>query len=474
MRLKNKIRLIVNFLLVTIILLVTSCADGFKETEIFSSSVKNTTLLSPDSIVFTPSADETTLTISWPVVYGAGGYQVSFYKVDDPANPVVVGTENQVVDGCSTTRELLSDTKYKAVVKTLGNTTYNNKDATTAIEASYSTYAAATAVIPTGTDLYQYFTAHPITASTADQIYELQAGGSYTMTGNIPTGLANVTIRGDKVTHPTVTMSSGVFISDGGGFNLKTINFDCSNFTGSGLITFNSTLNTSASTYLSGYTGIMVSSSVTVQSCKITGLATPLLYDNAKKYALTTFLIKDCIIGQNTTSKSLISMAGGMIKDLTFTNSTFYNTQVATGGYLIQYANSTNVSKITGSGWATGSVTLTNNTFWQIYKSSKIANYSGMSQTYNTLTVQKCIFVDTGNQRAIRDLSINTTMVRTLGYNSYWFGGVFASAEISTSYDNSSTYINTDPTLKDPANGDFTVGGAAQISAQTGDPRWLQ
>ena len=105
MKLKNEIRIIVNCLLVTIVLLVTSCVDGFKENEVFSSDVRNTTLQSPDSIVFTPStANDTLITISWPVVFGAGGYQVSFYKVDDPANPVVVGTENQVVDGCSTTR----------------------------------------------------------------------------------------------------------------------------------------------------------------------------------------------------------------------------------------------------------------------------------------------------------------------------------------------------------------------------------
>jgi len=475
MKLKNEIRIIVSFLLVTIVLLVTSCVDGFKENEVFSTDVRNTTLQSPDSIVFTPStANDTLITISWPVVFGAGGYQVSFYKVDDPANPVVVGTENQVVDGCSTTRRLLADTKYKAVVKTLGNTTYNNKDAVAATVKTYSTLVPANAIIPSGTDLYAYFTANPITASKADQVYELEIGGTYTMTGDIPTGLANVTIRGNKVTHPTVTMSSGVFISDGAGFNLSTINFDCSNFTGKGIITFNATLNTSAPNYLTGWSGMEVTSPVSLRSCKITGLTTPLIYDNGVKYALATFIINDCVIGQNTLTKNLISMAGGMVKDLSLTNSTFYNIQNATAGYMIQYANATNTSKITGSGWASGSVTLTNSTFWQVYKSYRMANYSGMGQTYNTLNVQQCIFVDCGSQRVIRDLSFNTTMVRKIGYNSYWFGGVFPSAEISTSYDNSSTYMNTDPQLKDPANADFTVQGAAQIAAKAGDPRWLK
>jgi hypothetical protein len=456
--------------------------DGFKENEVFSSSVRNTTLQSPDSIVFTPStASDTLITISWPVVVGAGGYQVSFYKVDDPAHPVPVGIENQVVDGCSTTRLKLTDTKYKAVVKTLGNKTYNNKDAVAATTATYSTLIPANAVIPSGTDLYAYFTANPITASNADQVYELEIGGTYTMTGNIPTGLANVTIRGNKVTHPTVTMSSGVFISDGGGFNLSNINFDCSNFTGKGLLTFNSTFNPSASTtvsttapaYLSGWSGMMVASPVTFRSCKVTGLTVPLIFDNGAKYALATFTISDCIIGQNTLTKSLIAMTGGIIKDLTLTKSTFYNTQVATAGYTIQYVNSTSVLKIIGSGWASSSATLTNCTFWQMNTQNRFVNYSGMSQSYNTMTAQYDIFVDTGNQRIIKDLCINATMKHNIGFNSYWFGGVFATPETTSGYDNGSNDITTDPQLKDPANGDFTVQGAGQISAKCGDPRWL-
>jgi len=494
MRLKNKIRFIVNFLLVTIVLLATSCVDGFKETEVFSSGVTNTTLLSPDSIAFTPSADVTTVTITWPVVYGAGGYQVSFYKVDDPANPVVIGTENQIIDGCSTTRSIAEDTKYKMVIKTLGNTQSNNKDAISTNEVAYSTLLPTTATIPTGTDLSTYFAQNPIPSSTKELAYQLETGGSYTMSGDVPIGLTNVTIRGDKINHATVKMSSGVFLSSGAGLKLKFLDFDCSSFTGSGIISFNPTLNTSASTYLSGYAGMMVSSPVVFQSCKITGLATPLMFDNGKKYALTTFLIKDCIIGQNTASKTLISMGSGYVKDLTITNSTIYNTQIPTGGVLIQYANGTNAPKITGSGWATGSVTLTNSTFWQVYTNSAITNYSGFpSSAGNTLTLQKCIFVDCDKFKSISaTLCVNsTTPTRVFGYNTYWItSGTLATTSstglapgcplyeiYSSTYkfaDNSGTVIQSNPALKDPANADFTVGGAAQISAQTGDPRWLQ
>lgn len=471
---KNKTRrTIVNFFLVAIVLFVTSCADGFIDHEVFSPGVTGATMASPvaDSVKFTPSADGTTVTISWPVVNGAGGYKVSFYKVDDPSNPVIIGAENQVVDGCSTTRAITEDTKYKFVIQTLGNTQYNNSDAPSATSTAYSTLLPTYATIPTGTDLAQYFTSHPIPSSTTELAYQLEAGGSYTMTGNVALPLTNITLRGDKVNHAKVTMSSGVFLSDGAGVKIKFIDFDCSGFTGVGLLTYNATQNANLP-QAGGY--YLVTSPVVFQSCKITGLATPLTFDNAKKYALQTFLIKDCIIGQNTLTKNLISAAGGFIKDLTIANSTLYNVQNATGGYMIQYLNSANVSKATGSGWASGSINITNCTFWQSYKTSKMANYSGMGQNYNTLTLQKCIFVDCGSQRVVRDLEYNTTMVRVFGYNTYWYGGVYSSAEVSTSYDNSSTFINTDPQLKDPANANFKVQGAAQIAAQTGDPRWLQ
>lgn len=491
MEMKNKIRLIVNFLLVTIVLLITSCVDGFKENEVFTTDVKNATLVAPDSIAFTPSADGTTLTIAWPVVFGAGGYQVTFYKVDDPTNPVVIGTENQTVDGCSVTRPIAEDTKYKVVIKTLGNTQYNNKDAVSAKEAAYSTLLAVTDTIKSGMDLSVYFASKPIPSSTTELAYQLEAGGSYTMSGNVPIGLTNVTIRGDKVNPANVKVTSGSFLSDGAGLKLKFINFDCSTFAGTSLIAFNSTLNSSATVCT---WGTLITSPVALQSCKITGLATPLIYDNGKKYAMQTFLIKDCIINQNVANKNLISMGAGYVKDLTILNSTIYNTQIATGGYLIQYANSTNATKITGSGWATGSVTLSSSTFWQVCPNSAIVNYSGFSSSAgNTLSLQKCIFVDCDKVKSISATMCanSATPTRGYGYNTYWVtSGTTVTTgstglppgcplyEIySSTYkyaDNSGTVIQSDPQFTNPTSGIFKVQGSDQISAQTGDPRWLQ
>ena len=80
----------------------------------------------------------------------------------------------------------------------------------------------------------------------------------------------------------------------------------------------------------SSYTVVPTTAPIAIQSCKITGLKYYLFFDNynssspTKKYAIGTFLTKDCIIGQNTNSfnQATIRFGGGMVKDMTITNST--------------------------------------------------------------------------------------------------------------------------------------------------------
>lgn len=452
-----------------IVIFLSSCIDGYKDDWTFSPGVEGDVLESPkvEDVVFTPNATEPIVVVSWPVVLGSGGYQFSLYIMDDPENPVVVGEENEIVDGCSVKRDLLEDTKYKAVIKTLGNVKYNNKDAVSASEINYSTLLTAT-TIPDGTDLADYFTENPI-PETADEIaYELVAGGKYTMSNHINLGLTNVTIRGNKINHPTIKMGSGVFMSDGAGFKLKFLNFDCTNFSGNAVIVYNPTQNAAAIS--NGW--IAVTSPVAIQNCKFTDLPKQLIFDSNKKYAVQNFIIKDCIVEQNTAKERAIYMQGGLIKDLAISNSTIYNKQL-NDNYFIQYS-SNRVTANAAWNWASGSVTLINNTLWQVATKKQMANYAGLAQKGNTLTVQKCIFVDCGNKEVIRRLAGgNTNITRVLGDNSYWFDGAFVSGEISNNYDNSGTHIESDPQLKNPSNGDFTVGGAGQIEKRTGDPRWL-
>jgi len=99
-------------ILFIIVLLFSSCIDGYEDDELWSSGVENITLESPnvEDVTITPSADGSTLNFQWPVVMGAGGYEFSLYIVDDPNNPVAVGEEKQIIDGTTVQREMKEDT----------------------------------------------------------------------------------------------------------------------------------------------------------------------------------------------------------------------------------------------------------------------------------------------------------------------------------------------------------------------------
>lgn len=462
-------------------LLSVSCIDGYKDDGAWSSGVNNISLQSPpaEEVAIVPSADGTTLTVSWPVVMGAGGYEFSLYIVDDPENPVVVGEEKQVIDGCSVEREMQEDTYYKVVIKSLGNPKYNNTEAQAATEIAYNNLLPVTATIPDGTNLREYFETNPIPESTTELCYELEAGGDYTMDGDVAIGMTSVTIRGSKVNRAKLKMTAGAFLNDGAGFKLQYTNIDCSSFEGTSIILLNSTYNPVAEANLTpgGYYVIPTTSPIVVQSCNITGLYQRLFYDNNKKYGVGSLLIKDCVIGQNTSSSiQVLRSQQAVIKNLTLTNSTFYNQKI-NGGYFMQLQGA-QIGKVepTTETWANANLTITNCTFWQVVKTDQMGNYSNnFAQKGNTITIQKSIFVDCGNKAVVRRLGGgNTNATLTCGYNSYWYDGVFVAAELTTNpKDASGTHFETDPMLRDPANGDFTVGGSGQIAQRTGDPRWL-
>ncbi|MDR0745850.1 MAG: DUF4957 domain-containing protein [Mediterranea sp.] len=460
--------------------LFVSCIDGYEDDKAWSSGVENASLESPaaEKISIVPSADGSKLKITWPVVPGAGGYEFSLYIVDDPENPVLVGEEKQVIDGCTAEREMVEDTYYEVIIKTLGNPKFNNKEAAQATEVAYNNMLDVTATIPNGTNLTEYFATNPIPESTTELCYELEPDGEYTMDGNVPVGLTSVTLRGNKVKHPKVTMTNGAFLNDGAGFKLKFIDLDCTNFDGTSVILLNPTFNPAAVLGQEGrYCIIPTTSPIAVLSCTIKGLKQRLFYDSNQYYGVGTLLIKDCVIEQNTTgSIQLIRSQRAVIKDLSLVNSTFYNKQ-SNGGYFIQLqgAKVTEV-KPAEETWASANLLITNCTFWQVVKNDQMGNYSNnIAQKGNNITILNSIFVDCGNKAVVRRLgggNANATLI--CGLNTYWYDGAFVSTELTTTpKDASGTHIETDPQLKDPENGDFTVGGSEQIAKRTGDPRWL-
>ncbi len=479
---------------------LVSCAEGFNDDEVFNSGVTDTQLESPDASKFVVSSvsigGEEGFLITWPVVYGAGGYSFTLYNVDDPDNPVVVGVENQYIDGCSTNRPKQEDTKYKVVVKTLGNLKYNNSEAISPSEYSFTTLTPSVATIPDGADLAEYFTNNPIQSSTTEQAYDLVAGGSYTLNNSLDFELNWVTLRGDKVNHPTITYGSNGRLLTKSGLKLKFIDFDCNAMpatSGSAaLLALNADPVATEFTTIGTGGYFQIEKDIVIQSCNIQGINKFLFWDNNKKYCVKTFRIDDCIIALNSAAQIIYAQGGG-IKDLILSKNTFYGL-VASSSFFIQY-NSGARGTTDRMGYPGASICLYYNTFYNVVSNGQMGNYNGMAQASTELKLTQNLFVNCGNKEVVRRLSHSSNNpVRTLLYNCYWYDGGFTTSQemghangdkSGTGFYATTTFTgpisNPDPELVNftPTLSNFTIADgspaifAPDYAEKVGDPRWL-
>ena len=473
-------------MLVIFMLLFASCAIGYDDSETYSSDVRDAQLESPDLskmevITRTTVTGSEILEFRWPVVHGAGGYEFTLYNVDDPDNPIIVDKiGSEIINGCTALRTKAEDTKYEIVVLTLGNEKYNNKTATAPSRTTYSTLVPTFATIPSGTDLGVFFTENPIQPleeGIEEIAYDLEPGGIYTMSADVALNLTTLTIRGDKIDHAKLKVTgNSSFISDGAGFKLKWLDIDMADYTGKGFISYNATVNPDAKADNNFYA---TQTSNQLVSCNITNLKKPILCDNGKKYALYEFQFRDCVIEQNLgSSEYFIDFSTGIVKDLRIMNTTIYN-KTRTSNNWIRYGN-VQIDKADHRpfpSWNKAGFDIRNSTFWQVAHTKQMFNSNGFNRTANYVTIQSTIFVDCGNKEVTRRFLMGSANPeRTFNMNTYWYLGETPAGEVnpSSSYsDKTGTHIDADPKLKDPANGDFTVTGAEQISKMTGDPRWL-
>lgn len=448
----------------------TSCAqDGYDDDERWSSGVNNTALASPDadSIKIIPSADGSKTNISWPVVYGAKGYKC--YVTDITPNGDTLVVADSLIDGCSMNVAREEDLDYTVSIKTIGNETLGNTDAAEASVKKFNTFTKTYATIPDGTDLSDYFNTNPIPAdSTSLLCYNLEPGGKYTVNGELDLQNHNITIRTSVPTnHATITYGASGKIKTAAGLNLKYTDFDMTNCTNR-LIE----MDDNAGNYITANADglFLMTDPVTINSCNITGLSNSLFYSSVN-YAIKTFIVKNCKVHCNTVpgvKTTFIYCKGGFINDLTVQNSTFWDENTTNGGFFAQI----NGGPSKNAGWLNGgSATYQSCTFYNIVNTGKLGNYNMMKRVY-TFTLSKCIFVNcSSGTTARRFVDQQKSTTNTFSLNTYWYNGT---AESSTDYDKSGSQIDEDPQFADPANGDFTPKNAKQISAKTGDPRWLK
>ena len=466
-------------------LLLSSCAqDGFDEDERWSSSVKNTQLESPavEDITIEASADGAQTIISWPVVEGAGGYICSVLDVSDAENPAAVdGIQDSLIDRCTIAVTRAEDTNYKFVITTAGNDKFNNKQAETATEVTFTTFTASYASIPAGADLAEWFANNTIDG-TGELCFDLEGGAEYYLSKDLDFYDKQVTLRSNNRTdHAKIKITADASFMTSTGLSFKYIDFDCSAST-KPLIRLSATPDPSilGATGSGDYYNIM--QPITINTCNVDNMRGTLYYDNKQKYCASVLLITNSVIHftLDGTGKiyedALISAYGGHINNFTAQNSTFYNSGSDEAKYFIRYNNSGRCDR---AGYTADYINYRNCTFYNIVKGEdgKFANMDGVkNKKTSNFTITNNIFVDCSCGAVARYImgNSNTSQVTAnFSNNTYMYDGVFETENGSSQYDTSGTAIEEDPGFANPAQGDFTISGATQISRGTGDPRWI-
>lgn len=464
-------------------LMLSSCADdGYNDDERWSSSVKNATLESPsaEDITVTASADGKSQTIAWPVVNGAGGYLVSFY--DPSAEDSIIA--DSIVDGCQIIVSREEDMNYVFSIKTLGNEANNNKGAEAPTEYAFTTFMPATAVLPNGTDIYEWSQTPEIqtlltTPTEETLIFDLEAGGEYALSNIVDFGHNKVILRtASKNDWATITYANGASIRFGGGFILRYMNIN-GEATTDPILGLSDAPNEAILGQNSHY---IINDPVTIQNCYIYNVQRQLLHDNKVKYCIALFTIDNTEVkfttdgGMSSGSYILIYDGGGFINNFTATNSTFWNAPNKDGElhesrYFVRYNNSGRCDR---AGFTYNMINFQNCTFYNIAKSGQMANHGGFDgRATSFYNIQNNIFVDCGgNQVARRIVGRSHAQAEiTFNNNTYWYNG--AAETGNTSYD-TGYQMQSDPAFENAEAGDFTPTGAEQVSAKTGDPRWFE
>lgn len=457
------------------LLLFAACADTYDADETFSGGVRNAQLSSPAEadITITPSTDGSSQTISWPVVYGAGGYELHLVNA---GNESLIMADT--IDGCSVTVPREDDVNYRLELRTLGNAKLNNRDAAETTMKSFSTFTASFAAIPEG-DLYTWFVQNPIPDDSIgiNLNYDLAAGGHYTLSHDLDFGLHIVTLRStSKENHATITFDGDYTIQSATGMSMKYLDFDCSKAVKSPVFELSPT----PPDTIKGITGkgdyYNIMYAWTINSCNFEGVNYQLIYDNNEKYCLETLMITNCNIHMTTDPETGINGNAFIYFKLGYANTTivqyctFWNTGEGAAKYFLQHGNNNRCDR---AGYVSNLVSYVKNTFYNL-NCQQWSNYSGFSGRATSQWV--CtgnIFYECGPQVARRILggrSADTYSSTSFSNNTYWVEG-----EPETGQDSYDTgfQLTTDPAFVDPAHGNFTPTGAEQVERKTGDPRWF-
>lgn len=483
-------------------LAVTGCADGYDSPEGFDLGVRNAQMESPDSISFLVSTDGESATVSWAVVPGAQGHEVTFMNVDDPQNPVIVdGYDKKIVDGSKFTVTVAEDSKYQMLIRTLGNKNLNNKDAVEAKTFDFSTLVPSVMTIPSGSDIYEYIQEHPLDSVGGEVAIDLEPGGTYTLTGQVDFRYQQLTFRGDKVNWPTVNVVGNGSFATYGGLKFKFLKVDMTEATAQSFIFMSpNPPDEIKCENLPGYVGeklskgtYMVEQPVYLAHCWFKNLPHSMLHDNSVNCAFWYFTVSDCIVQMNNTTNSNVGFvnlyqAGKSVKNILIEKSTIYNIVDNDAACFIRYQNESNSqpektygtfnSEYQSHGWK-----FLNSTLAKCYTGWRFCN--NVRGNDFTLNIDHTIFYNVAQLYRMTGMGS-----KTFRFNFFWNDkqddkdrnnsatdtnkAPFASEYEPQFGGNSEATVAQELDLTKPNGGvDFTPKEYQIVMNRAGDPRWL-
>ena len=483
-------------------LFLASCAkDGFTE-ETFVSTVTNSTLSSPELTKANfgtqmNSDGSESIVVTWKVVPGAGGYAYEAYNVDDPANPIEL--VKGVTDNPTFTFPKAEDTRYQVIVKTLGNTKLNNTEAPEPTVFAYSTMIDAK-IIPDGSDIAEFIKAN-MTDSEDEQAFELVAGGNYTCNSAVDFQMNKMTLRGDKITHPIVTMGANGTIQTCAQLKVKWINFDCTEVTDKWGI-----IQTSASpSELATATAQKVNAGknnnqpadvyilqdpIIVQECAFKNVPSGLVSTNDYSWGLADVRVLNCIVqlnndgNRNGNGAVICAVSNGMapsggnfwygcIKNITIKESTIYNIKTNGKNRMFRF-NNKDIDRVFPS--AEGTCVMMDNTFIRVMDNKEFGNNTPNHNKY-VITYDNNIFYD--SWRLQKFIQGNCVVNWHQEQNTIWgVKNAVDGTDKSKWATEEDAGFSADETVKelDFTKEDFGINFKATgaISSKIGDPRWRE
>lgn len=471
---------------------LASCAeDGFSP-ETFDGGVNNTQVasVSSDDIVITPSADGKSMTITWPVVMGAGGYRVNLVDLGNLTEPVI---NDSIVDGCSVTAKREEDVNYELTILALGNAKRNNTDASETAQKNFSTFTPTFKTIPGGVDLNEWFEANPVPEDSVgvNLNYDLEGGATYTLSAQLDFETNAVTLRSNsKTDHAKIVYTTAdATIATAAGFNVKYLDFDCAALpSNKGVFVFSGTSKGTPANQINPdafkWSGLYIAEPVTFVNSNFDNVGGYFFWDNSKKVCFETVLVDNVVCHlvpqANVAGGVFWTNKGGQINNLTVANSTFYILPDNTFDYSYFYqAGSVGAQDVHNNTTATNSVTYKNSTFYHLtWNNHQWGNYNRMQgKAYSYWVMTDCIFYDCSTSGSVPRRFLHGQTYATTPQNKTFNNNTYMKADGTfqdpQNYDQSGTIIEEDPMFADPASGDFHISGATQVARKTGDPRWL-